>query len=283
MAGTVNCFSPTVALGLDPWGVPLSEVAKYWPVAVSFGGGLNSTALLIHWAKEKWTPPHKIIFADTGAERAETYWHLGDFAQWLVAQGMPNIEVTRKGGRKETLEEYCLRTKHLPSLAYGGKSCSFKFKIEPQERDINRWSLARQAWAAGTKVVKIIGYGAEEQKRISRAKLEDEKYFYRFPLDELGMDRDACERTIVEAGRKPPPKSSCFFCPSTKKQEIFNLPEDLKRRAINIEVVSSIAGNSRSTKGLGRQFAWSELLKGENTPEAIVAPCMYCADGEAAL
>jgi hypothetical protein len=258
--------------------IPLHSVGLLWPVAVSFGGGLNSTALLVKWVLDGNHPPDRIIFADTGGERPETYDHLAAFSDWLVAQGLPAVEVTRKGGRQETLEEYSLRSRTLPSLAYGHKGCSWKFKIEPQERDINRWPMAKRFWKMGDKVVKLIGYGAEEQKRISKAKLEDDKYFYRFPLDEWGLDRSGCEAVIRHVGLTPPPKSSCFFCPSTKKAEILALPAELKQRAIWIERTAQEAGNLKTVKGLGRGFAWSEFLAGAEVPEAQLDSCMYCAD-----
>jgi len=260
------------------WDTPISTLADDYLVAVSFGGGLNSTALLVRWALEGHRPPHRITFADTGSERAETYLHLISFSEWLTSNGMPPVLITRKGGRRESLEDYAIRTKHLPALAYGGKSCSLKFKVEPQERDINRWDAARAVWKTGEKVVKIIGYGAEEQRRISKAKLEDEKYYYRFPLDEWQMHRSDCESWINLAGLPIPPKSSCFFCPSTKKAEILALPKYLQDRAIRIEEVSREAGNSRSTKGLGRQFSWKEFLAGSDVPEATQANCMFCID-----
>lgn len=129
--------------------VPLYAASFFSPTAVSFGAGLNSTALLCKWVVEGCNPPDRIIFADTGGERPETYEHVQRFSEWLVGQGLPKIELTRKGGRQETLEEYSLRKQLLPSLAYGHKGCSWKFKIEPQERDINRWSLAKQEWKRG--------------------------------------------------------------------------------------------------------------------------------------
>jgi 3'-phosphoadenosine 5'-phosphosulfate sulfotransferase (PAPS reductase)/FAD synthetase len=169
--------SLTLALPFDAHEAPLSEIALHWPVVQAFGGGLNSTASLVRWVVDGLEPMHRILFADTGCERPETYEHVARFSEWLVSHGLPKIEVTRKGGRQETIEEYALRTSNLPSLAYGRKGCSHKFKIEPQERDINRWSVAHAAWKRVDKVIKLIGYGAEEQKRISKAKIEDDKYF----------------------------------------------------------------------------------------------------------
>lgn len=267
---------------LEPWDIALGAVPHLYPTAFSFGGGLNSTALAVRWVIDGLTPPHRITFADTGNERQETYDHVGAFSEWLVRHGMPPILITRKGGRVETLEQYSLRTMHLPALAYGGKSCSLKFKVEPQERDINRWDLARAAWKAGSKVVKIIGYGYEEQRRIAAAKVEDEKYFYRFPLNEWRVDRQGCVDIIRSVGLKEPPKSSCFFCPASTKAEILALPQNLKNRAMAMEFVANAAGNLITSKGLGRRFSWTEFLAGADVPEPIASPCMYCVDEDAA-
>ena len=266
---------------MDPHDTPFGLLAQHHPVVVSFGGGLNSTALLVKWVLDANPPPHLILFADTGCERPDVYAHIERFSSWLVSHDMPAIQVVKKGGRAETLEQYALRTKHLPSLAYGRKSCSHKFKIEPQDRTVNRWPPARKAWADGRRVVKLIGYGAEEQKRISKARIEDDKYVYRFPLDEWGVDRAGCVRLCERAGVPVPGKSSCFFCPASKKQEIATLARvypDLAVRAVHLETTARAAGNMRTTKGLGRQFAWGDFLAGADVPEAPAASCMYCVD-----
>lgn len=263
----------------EPHDWTFSTLSLMYPVVSSFGGGLNSTALLVKWVTDGNAPIDKIIFADTGGERESTYENVHRLSDWLQRHGMPAVEITKKGGRDETLEQYALRTKHLPSLAYGTKGCSWKFKIEPQNRDVNRWPLAQRAWKQGIKVVKLIGYGYEEQRRLAKAKLEDEKYIYRFPLNEWEIDREGCERIIRHVGLPIPGKSACFFCPSSKKAEILALPIELQRRAIRLEVVAKEAGNMRTTKGLGRQFAWGEFLAGQEVPEPTIAPCMYCVDG----
>lgn len=261
--------------------VELGDMPLLWPTVVAFGGGLNNTALLVRWVVDGNAPPHGIRFADTGGERPEVYEHVARFSEWLKSNGMPSISITRKGGRPETLEQSCLRLGVLPSLAYGGKSCSHKFKIEPQERDDNRWPLARAAWKQGDKVVKLIGYGAEEQKRLARAKLEDEKYWYRFPLVEWGLDREGCERTIKHVGLPVPGKSSCFFCPAHTKEEIRALREthpDLLTRALAIEAAAQSAGKLKTSRGLGRRFAWRDFIEGLPTDEAENPACMYCVD-----
>lgn len=261
---------------------PLSDIALGWPVVASFGGGLNSTAMLAKWAVDGNYPVDLILFADTGAELPRTYDHVARFSEWLVSVGMPAVTVTKKGGRPETIIDTCLRLGVLPSIAYGKKSCSSKFKIEPQDRDVNRWAPARQEWSRGGKVIKLIGYGFEEQTRISKAMIEDEKYRYRFPLDEWQVDRQGCVDILAHIGLPVPGKSSCFICPSMTKPEITELRKEHPiqfARALDVERNAKAAGKFKSVKGLGRRFAWEDFAAGLPTADApAVSGCMYCID-----
>ena len=61
------------------------------PIIVSYGGGTNSTAMLIAMVL-KGIKPDLILFADTGGELPETYEWVKVFSNWLVVQGFPEIE-----------------------------------------------------------------------------------------------------------------------------------------------------------------------------------------------
>lgn len=231
------------------------------PHIVAFGGGVDSTAMILGLI-EKQAPIDLILFADTGAERPETYDHIQNFSSWLVSKGYPAITIVnrvRKDGTKETLEQECHRRKNLPSIAYGFKSCSQKHKIAPQDKYLNHWQPAIDYWATGDKCVKYIGYDAGESHRADNAaKREDVKYSYKYPLIEWGWERDECLKIIQKYGFKVG-KSACFFCPSSKPKEIVDLYEkhpDLVERALNIEKQAELT----SIKGLGRSYAWSEVI-----------------------
>lgn len=205
--------------------------------------------------------PDLILFADTGGERPETYEYVEMFSSWLVGHGMPSVtvvwKVTREGER-QTLEENCLEIKSLPSLAYGFKKCSLKFKIGPQDKFVNHFPPAIETWKKGERVIKAIGYDAGEERRATIT--EDDKYIYWYPLIEWGYGRNDCERIIQEVGLPLPGKSSCFFCPSMHKSEILELRKahaDLLERALVIEKNAQLL----TVKGLGRSYAWRDLIK----------------------
>lgn len=130
-------------------------------------------------------------------------------------------EITRvykatKDGRRLTLEDECLKSGTLPSIAYGFKRCSLKHKIGPQEKFCNNYPPCREVWASGKKVVKFIGYDAGEHYRSDKVLLRDladPKYSKWYPLMEWGWDREACIRAIEAADLPQPGKSSCFSAP----------------------------------------------------------------------
>jgi hypothetical protein len=64
------------------------------PVVVSYGGGKNSTAMLIVLAT-MGVKVDLILFADTGGEMPETYEFIDKFREWLTTHGMPDITTVR--------------------------------------------------------------------------------------------------------------------------------------------------------------------------------------------
>lgn len=259
---------------------------------VSFGGGTNSTAMLIGMYEKK-IPVDLILFADTGGEQPHTYQHIEIMNKWLKEHNMPQITVVKyvdRNGNRLTLEQECLKSKTLPSIAYGYKKCSLKHKRGVQDKFCNNYQACRECWEKGEKVNKYIGFDAGEENRIFNAKtadMADAKYNYVYPLYDWGWWRDDCVKKIKQAGLPLPGKSSCFFCPSMKKAEIRQLKRkhpDLFRRAIAIE--ENAKENLISVKGLGRNWSWKDFIEGEEAQislcslldEEDITPC-GCYDG----
>lgn len=234
-------------------------------IAVSYGAGTNSTAMLVEMVN-RGIRPDVITFADTGGERPTTYEYCSMFSDWLVYKNFPPIVTVKKvtkDGNILTLEQNCLNEKMLPSIAYGFKSCSLKYKVSPQDKYFNSLESAKKEWSDGKKVIKFIGYDADEERR---AKIfDDDKYEYKYPLIEWGMGRDECVQSIIDAGLTLPGKSACFFCPSSKPKEIRQLKNEfpeLLRRAIAIE--ENAFDNLTSVKGLGRNWSWKDMIEFED-------------------
>ena len=234
---------------------------------VAWGGGTNSTAMIIGMYRRN-IPIDIITFSDTGGEQQHTYDFIDVFDTWLIAHGMPNIkrlEYFDRNKNRLTLEDECLRSKTLPSIAYGYKKCSLKHKIGVVDKFCNNNVLCKEIWKSGGKVDKFIGYDAGERRRIEHAApidAADKKYIMHYPLMEWGWTREKCVQVIESDGLPKVGKSSCFFCPSMKKQEIQALYQtypDLFWRAVELE--RNAAPNLKNIKGLGRRWSWEQYIK----------------------
>lgn len=241
-------------------------------VYASYGGGTNSTAELIECVN-RGVKVDVILFADPGGERPETYAYVNVFSEWLINHGMPKIIWVKRvdcNGYVLTLENDCLKRKCLPSLAYGFKTCSQKFKLQPQEKFLNNYPITKAIWKNGEKITRLIGYDAGEENRAKH--YEDKKYNNRYPLIEWGIDREGCKKIILEAGLKLPGKSSCFFCPSTKKRELLKMRKDHPEM---LERAFAMERNSELTviPGLGRSFSWEKFIHAKESEFSLF--CEY--------
>ena len=257
------------------------------PTVLSLGGGVNSTALLIGLV-EKDTPPDLILFADTGAEHDRTYLHLDEMDEWLADRGMdPVVRVNnahREGFPHKSLEDECINNKTLPSLAFGFKGCSVKWKRQPMDRYVKTWEPAIEHWEAGGRVTRLIGIDAGERHRGQIP--DDNKFVYEFPLIDWYWGREECIDAIEGAGLRVPGKSACWFCPASKKSEIIQLSAnrpDLFDRAVKME---HNAKDALSTvRGLARNHSWEEIVEADRRQIKMpfftipAEPCM-CFDGE---
>ena len=213
------------------------------PVVVAWGGGVNSTAMLIELVS-RGERIDVVLFADTGGEDPRTYAYIKMFSVLLQKRGICVVIVryTPKNFKNwppyRTLEENCLTNGTLPSKAFGFGSCSLKWKVAPQHTWLKSWAPARAVWAAGGRVVKLIGYDCSpaDDKRYAEALLcTDPLYDYRYPLREWGWDRAACEARLVRAGLPVPRKSACYFCPVTKPVELHDMSKVQLRRIVLLE------------------------------------------------
>ena len=247
------------------------------PIIVAYGAGVDSTALLIG-LRRRHIVPDLILFADTGSEKRETTAYLDTINAWLDAVGFPRVITVKRASPRAgdtSLHAECLRKSVLPSLAYGGHSCSLKWKVDPQwayTRKHFHWDSRNQRWPHGPTVTKLIGYdaGPGDARRIANAVGKwPPGHRYRYPLTEWGWTRELCENVILDEGLKLPVKSACFMCPASKKPEVDWLAAehpDLAIVAIEMERRAHRRGLT-TTHGLGRRWSWSEHL-GRGDPAA---------------
>jgi hypothetical protein len=268
-------------------------------IVVSYGGGTDSTALLIE-ACNRNIRPDLIVFADTGSEMPHTYEYLSVFGEWLAKVGFPGIQVVRRY-RKDEIESMgallgiahkitpillqsiaipetsfkplhieCLETNQLPSAAFGYSKCSSKYKQGPIDRWVEAHPSVKETVAQGGIVERWIGYDAAEGGRVANIRHKPPPFKWRAPLYEWDIARAECRELIKAAGLPQPGKSSCFMCPNMRGREVDQLAKDypeLMEIALKIEhdaVRLTIEAPGMQKQGLGRGtkgMRWSEWLK----------------------
>lgn len=246
------------------------------PLYVNYGGGTDSTAMLIEMVR-LGIVPDAIVFADTGSEKPWTIAFVELFSRWLVERGMPPIVTVRNprsrpsktGPGYTTLEGNCIQNHTLPSLAFGRKSCSLKWKAAPLDRFYKSIESFRWAMDRGIKPTKLIGYDAgPADSRRAVKRVEDAFFLYRYPLREWGWVRENCVAVIHAVGLPQPGKSACYFCPASKPAELVALAHqhpDLWMRAIMIEDRAQPTLGA-TVAGLWRRTSWRSFGMANGLP-----------------
>ena len=186
--------------------------------AISYGGGVQSTALVV-LAIQKKIDFDVALFSNVGddSEHPASLDYVRNVMQpWATKHGFPVHELTPiRRGEPTTIVNEIMREGSNRNVipVYGdigmplSRSCTVDFKI----KNVGRWLRANGASKKDPAIV-AIGISTDEIERAGRGKDESgQKRVY--PLLDLNLNRDLCTKVIADAGLPVPPKSSCFFCP----------------------------------------------------------------------
>lgn len=218
----------------------------------SFGGGVQSTAVLVLQAQGKIAEPYDVfVFSNVGedSENPATLEYLEKYTIPFCEKHGIRFEQVRKyrrDGTPETVMQRVMKTDKsicIPARmggngAPGRRQCTTDFKIKV----IDKWCKAQDA----THIVVGLGISIDEWERAHSERWHDT--YNKKPMGfwkkrehvliDLRLRRDDCKRIIEEAGLPVPPKSSCFFCPFQKRyewQELKRKTPDLFEIAVKIE------------------------------------------------
>jgi hypothetical protein len=192
----------------------------------SFGGGVQSTAIalmLIYQPHRFAKLPDYIVFADPGAESPQTYRHIKKIFKMLRGAGF-NCYIIRP---KQAIQHSDRGLQTVPwftrsvsgSTGMLRRQCTKEYKIEPINRFIRRelGYEKGQRVKANDRAVVWLGISTDEIKRVAENPRKWITNFY--PLIEMGIDRNECQLLNYHYLDYLVPKSSCYFCPFTKRSE----------------------------------------------------------------
>lgn len=222
--------------GKPLWQV-FEENAKAPLTVISYGGGVQSTAMLVLAAQGNLGYQiDAALFANVGekAEHPETLRYIRQVATPFAEQNgiaLHELHKTdRSGNRKDLYEHLVNGTKAgkqddiIPLRGEIGapmrRGCTRNFKIMV----VAKWLKANGATAANPANV-CIGISTDEIGRLSNKRQNNyERPVY--PLIDLGLSRNDCLGVIRDVGLEVPPKSACYFCPFTRPNQWAEMRRD---------------------------------------------------------
>lgn len=169
---------------------------------LSYGGGTQSTAMLILIQLGKISKPDIVIHSDTGSELPETVEFI-QVAKEFVENKL-KIPFAIVNSHRGSLHEDYMKHGNIPII--GSRSCTANFKILPQRRFIRQIVGRRNRHLAKS----FIGITTDEAKRRTES---DVKWItLEYPLlDEFQYSREECI-TLNNLHGWNVGKSGCFCC-----------------------------------------------------------------------
>jgi hypothetical protein len=228
---------------------------RFPPVRVlSYGGGLDSFAMLLLAIKQKQLP-EVAIFADvTDPERKDpgewpgTYSHIREVVMPICEQrGIEFVWLDTTSspirGHRSLMQYFESKTMMFTRMS---RVCTVGAKVERIVEYLTTRYVGRDLEVS-------IGFEAGEEVRAKkdphgRGRPSKEHGIRRvnvYPLMEAGMCRCACEAMVRETGLPVPRKSACVFCPSNSRGDWLTLKAELPgefRRAARLEERSKLTG-----------------------------------------
>lgn len=190
---------------------------------ISWGAGVNSTAIIALYLLGILEGKPEVVFADTGAELPETYQYIAQVSEILTAGGweittihplwVPELYAKHAAGKE--LYDLLWEMRAVPFIKY--RFCTSRYKTRP----LRRYAHGRKA---------MLGICADELKRMR----DDPKAIY--PLRDY--TRDDCINLIGDAGLPKAHKTGCYFCPFQPKLQwlsLFDNHPDLWRKVVDLE------------------------------------------------
>lgn len=233
---------------------------------ISYGGGVQSTAMLVLAARKEIDFP-VAIFANTGddSEHPASIAYVRDVAiPYAQTNGIDLQEIQRhkRDGSVETL--YGRLMSPSPSIgipvrmntsgAPGNRNCTIDFKIRPIAKELKRLGAT-----AKNPAIVALGISVDEYQRMrSDSGIPHEVLTY--PLIDRRMDRSACIELIKREGLPVPGKSSCWFCPyhsiANWRKQLKTEPELFERSAQLEETINA----RRAVLGKGSVWLTGRLI-----------------------
>ena len=226
---------------------------------LSFGAGVQSTALLLMSIKGMLPKLDLAIFSNTGWEPDEVYKHLEWCKVYAADHGIPIVTVTGGNIREQTLDSLGKGFSSIPlhiinndgTRGLGRRQCTREFKITPVDNYMRREVMGLKPRQRAPKTCQIYQWMGISYDEMGRAKESRDKYKeHRFPflhnicheamLDKPWRRNQIKDWLIENYPAIDVPRSACIGCPYHDNTEWRRIKDDPKAWADAVEFDEAI-------------------------------------------
>jgi hypothetical protein len=177
------------------------------PTVISYGGGVQSTALVVLAMLEVWDIDEIVHVDLVDAESPATRGYVSRFREWL--RGVYGRDITII--ERDLYGDMLARPGFTPVPWHGRREkfmlkrqCTREYKVQP----LTRYLYDRYP---GDCIRLMLGISVDEYHRMRDSPAARIEHVY--PLVDRRLTRWQCRDVIERAGLAVPWKSSCWFCP----------------------------------------------------------------------
>ena len=177
------------------------------PTVISYGGGIQSTALVVLAMRERWAIDEIVHVDLLDAESPATREYVARFREWLRREYARDITIIERNMYQDMLA----RPAFTPVPWHGrrkkfmlSRQCTRQYKVAP----VQRYLYDRYP---GDCIRLMLGISVDEYHRMRDSSAARVEHVY--PLVDRRLTRWQCRDIIERAGLAVPWKSSCWFCP----------------------------------------------------------------------
>lgn len=180
---------------------------------VSFGGGVQSTAIAILAAQGK-IEVDAFVFCDTGFEQSIVFDFLNAYTLPMLKKAGIQLYIAKTESYSKVFADMTKPPFFIEEEGEQGRGeafCSGEWKTRVFRRFCNEMFKQKRYDV-------FYGFSTDEKKRAARMK-PSRKWNPVFPLLDLQMRRGDCIALVQREFQVEPPRSSCWMCPNHTQHE----------------------------------------------------------------